>query len=130
MEKAAKRINDAICKVEKIVIYGDYDVDGITGTALMFKCLDLVYAKVSYYIPERIEEGYGLNVKAIKKFSNEGINVIITVDREINACVEAECAKQYGIDLIITDHHEPGEGGNTRRICRSEPKTRIVKWPI
>ncbi|MGR3319252.1 MAG: single-stranded-DNA-specific exonuclease RecJ, partial [Candidatus Anammoxibacter sp.] len=109
MEKAAKRINDAICKGEKIVIYGDYDVDGITGTALMFKCLDLVYAKVSYYIPERIEEGYGLNVKAIKKFSNEGINVIITVDCGINACVEAESAKQHGIDLIITDHHEPGE---------------------
>ena len=108
MEKAASRINDAICKGEKIVIYGDYDVDGISGTALMFRCLDIVYANVSYYIPERLEEGYGLNTEAIKKFAENGITLIITIDCGINSCLEAETAKQCGIDLIITDHHEPG----------------------
>lgn len=108
MEKAANRINQAICKAEKIVIYGDYDVDGISGTALMFKFLDMVYADVSYYIPERLEEGYGLNSGAIKKFAGKGINLIITVDCGINSCAEVEEAKQYGIDIIITDHHEPG----------------------
>lgn len=109
MEKATKRINSAICNAEKIVIYGDYDVDGISGTALMSKCLDMVCANVSYYIPERLEEGYGLNPEAIKRLAKEGANVIITVDCGINSCLEAVIAKQYGIDLIITDHHEPGD---------------------
>lgn len=108
MEKAAKRINSAICNSEKIVIYGDYDVDGISATALMSKCLDMVFANVSYYIPERLEEGYGLNPDAIKRLAKEGAKVIITVDCGINSCLEAGIAKEYGIDLIITDHHEPG----------------------
>ncbi len=109
MREAADRINTAICKGEKIVIYGDYDVDGISGTALMIKCLDIAYANTSYYIPSRLDEGYGLNSEAIEKFANEGINVIITIDCGITSCAEAETAKKYGIDLIITDHHEPGE---------------------
>lgn len=108
MEKAAKRIHLAICNGERIMIYGDYDVDGISGTALMFKCLDMVYAKVQYYIPDRMEEGYGLNSKAIKKFAADGVNVVITIDCGINSCEEADVAKENGIDLIITDHHEPG----------------------
>ncbi len=109
MEKASNRIHQAICNAENILIYGDYDVDGISGTALMFKCLDLVYGNVRYYIPDRLGEGYGLNSKAIKKFASEGVNVIITVDCGINSCSEADIAKELGIDLIITDHHQPGE---------------------
>lgn len=108
IEKAAIRISEAIRRGEKIVIYGDYDVDGLSATALMYRCLKLVSAQVSYYIPERLEEGYGLNADAIKKLKEGGANVILTVDCGINACREAEVARTHGIDLIITDHHRPG----------------------
>ncbi|MFN3532828.1 MAG: single-stranded-DNA-specific exonuclease RecJ [Candidatus Brocadia sp.] len=109
IEKASIRINEAVRKGEKIVIYGDYDVDGLSATALMYRCLKLVGAQVSYYIPERLEEGYGLNADAIKKLRECGTNVILTVDCGINACSEADIARTYGIDLIITDHHQPGQ---------------------
>ncbi len=109
IEKASIRISEAVRKGEKIVIYGDYDVDGLSATALMYRCLKLVGAQVSYYIPERLEEGYGLNGDAIKKLKEDGANVILTVDCGINACHEADIARTYGIDLIITDHHRPGQ---------------------
>ena len=109
IEKASVRINEAVRKKEKIVIYGDYDVDGLSATALMYRCLKLVGAEVSYYIPERLEEGYGLNTDAIKKLKEGGADVILTVDCGINACREADVARTFGIDLIITDHHQPGQ---------------------
>ena len=109
IEKASVRINEAVRKGEKIVIYGDYDVDGLSATALMYRCLKLVGAEVSYYIPERLEEGYGLNTDAIKKLKEGGADVILTVDCGINACREADVARTFGIDLIITDHHQPGQ---------------------
>lgn len=109
IEKASVRIDEAVRKGEKIVIYGDYDVDGLSATALMYRCLKLVGAQVSYYIPERLEEGYGLNADAIKKLREGGTNIILTVDCGINACREADIARTYGIDLIITDHHRPGQ---------------------
>ncbi|OHB99190.1 MAG: single-stranded-DNA-specific exonuclease RecJ [Planctomycetes bacterium RIFCSPLOWO2_12_FULL_39_13] len=108
IEKASIRINEAVRKKEKIVIYGDYDVDGLSATALMYRCLKLIGAHVGYYIPERLEEGYGLNIDAIKKLKEGGANVILTVDCGINACREADIARTLGIDLIITDHHQPG----------------------
>lgn len=109
IEKASIRINEAVRKKEKIVIYGDYDVDGLSATALMYRCLKLIGAQVSYYIPERLEEGYGLNTDAIKKLKEGGADVILTVDCGINACREADVARVFGIDLIITDHHQPGQ---------------------
>lgn len=109
IEKASVRINEAVRKKEKIVIYGDYDVDGLSATALMYRCLKLIGAQVSYYIPERLEEGYGLNADAIKKLKEGGADVILTVDCGINACREADVARSFGIDLIITDHHQPGQ---------------------
>ncbi|MBI2471724.1 MAG: single-stranded-DNA-specific exonuclease RecJ [Planctomycetes bacterium] len=109
IEKASVRINEAVRKGEKIVIYGDYDVDGLSATALMYRCLKLVGGQVSYYIPERLEEGYGLNADAIKKLKAGGADVILTVDCGINACREADVARAFGIDLIITDHHQPGQ---------------------
>lgn len=109
VEKASLRINDAVRRKEKIVIYGDYDVDGLSATALMYRCLKLLGAQVSYYIPERLEEGYGLNEDAIKKLKEDKADVILTVDCGINACKEADVARAYGIDLIITDHHQPGK---------------------
>ncbi len=109
IEKASVRINEAVHRGEKIVIYGDYDVDGLSATALMYRCLKLIGAQVSYYIPERLEEGYGLNTDAIKKLKEGGAGVILTVDCGINACREADVARSFGIDLIITDHHQPGQ---------------------
>lgn len=109
IEKASFRISEAVRKGEKIVIYGDYDVDGLTATALMYRCLKLVGAHVDYYIPERLEEGYGLNADAIKKIKDGGTDVIVTVDCGINACRETDVARIHGIDLIITDHHQPGK---------------------
>lgn len=109
IEKASIRTSEAVRKGENIVIYGDYDVDGLSATALMYRCLKLVGAQVSYYIPERLEEGYGLNADAIKKLKEGGADVILTVDCGINACNEADIARMYGIDLIITDHHQPGQ---------------------
>ena len=109
IEKASIRINEAVRKKEKIVIYGDYDVDGLSATALMYRCLKLIGAQVSYYIPERLGEGYGLNTDAIKKLKEGGADVILTVDCGINACREADVARTFGIDLIITDHHQPGQ---------------------
>ena len=109
IEKASIRINEAMRAGESIVIYGDYDVDGLSATALMYRCLKLLGAQVSYYIPERLEEGYGLNADAIQKLSEGGADVILTVDCGINACREADIARACGIDLIITDHHRPGQ---------------------
>lgn len=107
MEKAALRLATAIRKREKIVIYGDYDVDGVTGTALLFQCIRLLGADVHYYIPERIQEGYGLNVLAIRNLAQGGAKVIVTVDCGITSILEAEEAEKKGLDLIITDHHQP-----------------------
>jgi single-stranded-DNA-specific exonuclease len=109
MEKAASRLATAVRKKEKIVIYGDYDVDGVTGTALLFQCLRHLGANVHYYIPERIQEGYGLNLQAIGKLAQEGARVLVTVDCGITSILEADEARQKGLELIITDHHQPAK---------------------
>ena len=105
MKKAVERIEKAILLNEKIVIYGDYDVDGMTATVIMVKYLKARNANVSYYIPDREEEGYGLNIEALKKLKEAKTDLIITVDNGIVAVEEAKLAKELGIDLIITDHH-------------------------
>lgn len=116
IEKSSKRILEAIKKNEKITIFGDYDVDGISATALMVQCLNTlidIYGdpknEVDYYIPDRLQDGYGLNVEAIEMLGRNGTKVIITVDCGVNSFEEAKIAKEKGIDLIITDHHEPTE---------------------
>lgn len=105
MQKAAQRIKLAVENKEKIVIYGDYDVDGITSTSLMYLFLTELGADVSYYIPDRIGEGYGMNIMAINKLIKEKTDLIITVDCGITAVGEVEFAKLSGLDIIITDHH-------------------------
>ncbi len=114
MEKSSKRIIDALSKGEKVTVYGDYDVDGISATALMVQCLETLSGLywgqksiIDYYIPDRLEEGYGLSTGAIETISKTGTKVIITVDCGVNSFEEAEFAREKGIDLIITDHHEP-----------------------
>ncbi len=106
MDKAAKRIHEAIDKKEKILIYGDYDVDGITSVAVLYLYFKSKGIIAEYYIPERINEGYGLNKQAIDKFAESGIKLIITVDSGITAFDEVNYAKEHGIDVVITDHHE------------------------
>ena len=107
IDKAAKRVQDAIAANEKILIYGDYDADGVTSTALMYKTLKELNADCDFYIPNRFTEGYGLNEQAIHAAKQNGFTLIITVDTGITAIHEANVAKLLGIDLIITDHHEP-----------------------
>ena len=106
MDLAAGRVALAIQKAEKIAIFGDYDVDGITATCLLTDFLRKCGADVVSYIPGRLEEGYGLNPIAIRQLHAEGVNLIVTVDCGITAVEEAQLCKELGIDLVITDHHE------------------------
>lgn len=109
MEKAVERIIKAIENKEKVLIYGDYDVDGITSTTVLKKFLEKLGMTVDYHIPNRLKEGYGLNKEAIEEIAEKGIQLMITVDCGISGVEETEYAKSKGIDVIITDHHEPGE---------------------
>lgn len=106
MDKAAGRVGLAMSRGEKIAVFGDYDVDGITATCLLTDFLRRHGADVVSYIPGRLEEGYGLNPIAIHQLHDEGVKLIVTVDCGITAVSEAELCKQLGIDLVITDHHE------------------------
>ena len=109
MEFAVDRIIQAIKNKEKIVIYGDYDVDGITSTTVLKRFLEERGINVGYYIPNRLKEGYGLNKNAIKQIADDGTNLMITVDCGISGIDEVEYAKSMGMDVIVTDHHEPLE---------------------
>ncbi len=106
MDKAVERINTAVRNGEKVTIYGDYDVDGITSIAILYKHLSRLGIEVDYYVPDRIQEGYGVNIEALDKIKAEGTSLIITVDTGITAVEETEYAKKLGMDIIITDHHE------------------------
>jgi single-stranded-DNA-specific exonuclease len=106
MEKAINRIIDAINKKQKITVYGDYDVDGITSIAVLTKFLTELGVENTYYLPNRLDEGYGLNKSAIKTISENDTSLLITVDCGISANDEVEYANSIGLDVIITDHHE------------------------
>ncbi len=106
VERAAAKIHAAAKAGRKIVVYGDYDADGITATAILYRCLKLMGAAVSYYVPHRIDEGYGLNAEALEKLADRETHMVITVDCGIASLAEADRAKQLGLELIITDHHE------------------------
>ncbi|MBN2452769.1 MAG: single-stranded-DNA-specific exonuclease RecJ [Candidatus Omnitrophica bacterium] len=110
MDKAVSRIRRAIAKKEKILVYGDYDVDGMTSVAITCSALRILGANVDTYIPNRVEEGYGLNNNAIKRSHANGTSLIITVDCGITSFKEIDQAKAFGIDVIITDHHEIADG--------------------
>ncbi len=108
-EPAARRIRQAVERGERIVVYGDYDVDGISATAILMRCLALLKADAAFYIPDRMEEGYGLNAAAIRKLAAEGTKLLITVDCGVSAATETALAAELGLDVIVTDHHEPGD---------------------
>jgi len=109
LEKGVDRVIQAISNNERIVVYGDYDTDGITSVVTLVKFLRRFHENVTYYIPDRIKEGYGLNKVAVGKIRNDGVTLIITVDCGITDCEEVAYAKSIGIDTIILDHHEVPE---------------------
>ena len=129
MDKAVKRINAAKEAGEKITIYGDYDVDGITAIAILYKYLAGLGIDVDYYVPDRMQEGYGVNRDALDKIKTRGSSLIITVDTGITAVEECEYATEIGLDVIVTDHHECKE-----RIpdvyAAIDPKRKDCKYPF
>ncbi len=108
-ELGSKIIIEAIKNKKKIVIYGDYDVDGITSTVIMYEFLTILGADVDYHIPHRLEDGYGLNTYALEEIATEGADLVITVDCGITSVDEVEYARSIGLDVIIVDHHHIGE---------------------
>lgn len=107
--EAAQRIADAARSKKRIVLYGDYDVDGITSVAILWEILKPTGANVDFYVPHRIEEGYGLNSEALTRLAADGAELVVSVDCGITARAAAEAAKDAGLELIITDHHTPHE---------------------
>lgn len=109
MDVAVDRLNDAMGRKERIMVYGDYDVDGCTAVALVYKFLQQFYSNIEYYIPDRYEEGYGVSYKGIDYAKETGVKLIIVLDCGIKAIEEIAYAKSIGIDFIICDHHVPDE---------------------
>ena len=109
MDIAVDRLNDAMGRKERIMVYGDYDVDGCTAVALVYKFLQQFYSNIEYYIPDRYEEGYGVSIKAIDYAKEQGVKLIIILDCGIKAFEEISYAKEQGIDFIICDHHVPDD---------------------
>ena len=108
MDKAVARIQQAIEAEEPIVIYGDYDVDGVSATAILYECLSSQGAHVRCKLPTR-GNGYGLTRSALEGLAQKGFTLVVTVDNGISAIEEAACAKELGLDLVITDHHLPAQ---------------------
>ena len=109
MDVAVDRLNDAMGRKERIMVYGDYDVDGCTAVALVYKFLQQFYSNIDYYIPDRYDEGYGVSKKGIDFAKETGVKLIIILDCGIKAIDEIAYAKSLGIDFIICDHHVPDE---------------------
>ena len=109
MDVAVDRLNDAMGRKERVMVYGDYDVDGCTAVALVYKFLRLFYSNIDYYIPNRYDEGYGVSRKGIEYARETGVKLIIILDCGIKAIDEIAYAKELGIDFIICDHHVPDE---------------------
>ena len=107
MDIAVDRLNDAMGRKEGILVYGDYDVDGCTAVALVYKFLRQFYSNIEYYIPDRYDEGYGVSKKGIDHAKETGVKLIIILDCGIKAFEEISYAKEQGIDFIICDHHVP-----------------------
>jgi len=107
MTAAVDRIERAIARQERIAIHGDYDVDGVTSTVILRRALELLGAEVTHFIPERLRDGYGLQPASLDRLAAEGARLVISVDCGIRGVEAAERARDLGIDLVITDHHEP-----------------------
>lgn len=129
MEKAVERIRKAMKNSEQICVYGDYDADGTTATALLVNTFKHIDYPVKYYIPDRFEEGYGLNEKAIKKVKEIGCSLMITVDCGISSVEEVKTASELGIDVILTDHHQPPLQDSPPAYAIISPKVEGNEYP-
>lgn len=109
MDNAAARITRAVDNMEKIAVYGDYDADGVTSTAMLYSYLETRGADVIFYIPQREGEGYGMNMGAVEYLKEQGVSLIVTVDNGISSVQEVARANELGIDVVVTDHHRPQE---------------------
>lgn len=109
MDKAAACITRAVDNMEKIAVYGDYDADGVTSTAMLYSYLETRGADVIFYIPQREGEGYGMNIGAVEYLKEQGVSLIVTVDNGISSVQEVARANELGIDVVVTDHHRPQE---------------------
>ena len=107
MDRAVARLEQAVARKERIAIHGDYDVDGITSTVILRRALEMLGGEVVHFIPERIKDGYGLQPAAIDRLHADRVSLIVSVDCGIRGADAALRARELGIDLIITDHHEP-----------------------
>jgi single-stranded-DNA-specific exonuclease len=129
MKKAVARIKKAIAAGEKIMVWGDYDIDGITATAVLLSVLKEVGAEVLHYLPNRLEEGYGLNKNGARLAKKKGVSLLITVDCGISANKEIDYLNRLGIDTIITDHHQPKEGQLPKSFAIINPLQKGCTYP-
>jgi single-stranded-DNA-specific exonuclease len=109
LPQAVERLLAAVARGERIVVHGDYDVDGVTSTVIVRRALEMLGGNVGHFVPERLRDGYGLNIPAIERLHAEGVHVIVSVDCGIRGADAARRARELGVDLIITDHHEPDD---------------------
>lgn len=130
MDVAVDRLNDAMGRKERIMVYGDYDVDGCTAVALVYKFLQQFYSNIEYYIPDRYEEGYGVSHSAIDYAHGMGVRLIIVLDCGIKAFEEIAYAKSLGIDFIICDHHEPDDDELPVAVATLNPKRHDSTYPF
>ena len=128
MEKAVARIWEALDAGEKIMVHGDYDVDGVTGTSVLVRSIGHLGVEVTFYIPNRLEEGYGISKEAIDACGERGVTLLISVDCGITAVQETEYARLCGVDVIITDHHQCGDLPNAVAVVN--PKRRDCAYPF
>ena len=128
MERAVVRLEQALARKERIAIHGDYDVDGITSTVILRRALELLGGDVLHFIPERLRDGYGLQAAAIERLHAEGVHLIVSVDCGIRSADAARRARELGVDLIITDHHEP-EGELPAALAVINPRRHDCAYP-
>ncbi|RKY66509.1 MAG: single-stranded-DNA-specific exonuclease RecJ [Candidatus Latescibacterota bacterium] len=129
MEKAVERLNKAIDSGEQIMIYGDYDVDGVTAVSFLLKILKNLGTNLSFYIPDRLTEGYGISREGIREAQRRGVSLIVSVDCGITAVEEIQLARQLGIDVIVTDHHQPAEE-IPEAVAMLDPKREGCPYPF
>lgn len=130
MDRAVERIGRAIEAREKILVYGDFDVDGVTSTALLSSVLRDLGADCETFIPNRLEDGYGLNIRAVARAHKHGVKLLVTVDCGINSVEEVKCAKDHGIDVIVTDHHEVKGDSRPDAYAVIDPHQPECKYPF
>jgi single-stranded-DNA-specific exonuclease len=128
MREAVERLEAAVARRERIAVHGDYDVDGISSTVILRRCLEMLGADVVHFIPERLKDGYGLQPATIERLHAEGVHVVVSVDCGIRAPDAARKARELGLDLIITDHHEP-EDALPDALAVINPKRRDCSYP-